>query len=180
MTLQVSSYKSTLIWRNALVFALLVLAFGCQPSQPGGGNAGGGNPAVGNTGGGSVADKMGENAAAAPAQKVFPAQRANANVCKLGAKLRDNSDAQKMITGIPGALLDVKVGTIFEIQIPQAIQLYKAEHGRVPKNHAEFVARVLEPNQLKLPELVDGMVYQFNPEKEELWAYPKGELPAEK
>jgi hypothetical protein len=115
-----------------------------------------------------------------PVLTVFPAQRAKADLCKLGAKLRDNNDAQKMITGIPGKLLDVKVGTVLDIQIPQAIQLFKASEGRVPKNHAEFLARVCEPNNIKLPDLIDGMVYQFNPEREELWAYPADEVPVEK
>ncbi|MFO0941013.1 MAG: hypothetical protein U0930_09610 [Pirellulales bacterium] len=117
--------------------------------------------------------------AAAPAQLPL-AQRATSAVCKSGAKLRDNNDAQKIVTGAPGVLLDVKLDTVFNIQIPQALQLFKASEGKVPKNHADFVAKVLEPNNLKLPELIDGMVYQFNPEREELWAYPKDQVPSEK
>lgn len=145
---------------------LLLGAIGCKPGSE---NAT------------AVVDSGAEQAAEAPpAKEVYPAQRANANLCKLGAKLRDNNDAQKMITGIPGKLLDVKVGTVLDIQVPQAIQFFKAEHGRVPKNHAEFLSRVCEPNQIKLPDLIDGMVYQFNPAKEELWAYPEGESPVER
>lgn len=115
-----------------------------------------------------------------PAPILPPAQRATSDLCKSGAKLRDNNDAQKIITGAPGVLLDVKSGAVLELQIPPAIQHFKATHGRVPKNHAEFVSGVLELNNLQLPQLIDGMVYQFNPEKEELWAYPKDQLPPEK
>ena len=117
---------------------------------------------------------------AAPPAQLPPAQRATSAVCKSGAKLRDNNDAQKIVTGAPGVLLDFKSDSVFNIQIPQALQFFKASEGRVPKNHAEFVAKILEPNNLKLPELIDGMVYQFNPEKEELWAYPKDQVPTEK
>jgi hypothetical protein len=147
----------------AISIVAIGLLVGCKP--------------IGDNMGSAVAEA--DAAVAPPAPAVFPPQRANADLCKLGAKLRDNNDAQKMITGVPGKLLDVKVGAVLDIQIPQAIQLFKASEGRVPKNHAEFVAKVLEPNMLKLPELIDGMVYQFNPIKEELWAYPKDEVPAE-
>lgn len=147
-----------------LVLALSALQSGCKP----------------NSNSSQTADAGDAGQPAAPVLELFPAQRAKADLCKLGAKLRDNNDAQKMITGAAGKLLDVKVGAILDIQVPQAIQLFKAEHGRVPKNHAEFVQRVLEPNKLTLPELIDGMVYQFNPEREELWAYPKDEVPPER
>ncbi len=117
----------------------------------------------------------GDAAAAVP-----PAQKASSAVVKAGAKLRDNSDAQKMITGKAGVLLDAPSNTLFNIKIPHAIQLFKAAEGRVPKNHAEFMAKIIEHNHLTLPVLIDGLVYQFNPEKEELWVYPKDQVPAEK
>lgn len=112
--------------------------------------------------------------------EVFPAQKAKAALCKVGSKLREHNDAQKIITGAASTLLDVKAGTVLEISVPQAIQFFKAEKGRFPKNHQEFLTMVCEPNNIKLPELIDGMVYQFNPELGELWAYPKDEVPVEK
>lgn len=119
-------------------------------------------------------------AAAQAAAPVLQAQRASSAVCKSGAKLRDNNDAQKMVTGAPGVLLDFKSDSIFNLQIPPALQLFKASEGRFPKNHAEFMSKIIEANNLKLPELIDGLVYQFNPELGELWVYPKDQVPAEK
>lgn len=159
----VKSMSSSLVLSAALSAAIV----GCDNSQDAAPSV------VGNPAG--VANEV----AAAPVQ-LPQAQRATSAVCKSGAKLRDDSDAQKIVTGAPGVLLSVKSDSVFNIQIPQAVQLYKASEGRVPKNHAEFVAKILEPNNLKLPELIDGMVYQFNPEKEELWAYPKDQVPTEK
>lgn len=150
---------NTLCLSSALA-AMTCVGIGCQPN-----NSNSASTVVGDPG-------------SAPA--LPPAQRANADLAKVGSKLRDNSDAQKMITGAPGVLLDVKAGAVFDIQIPQAIQIFKASEGRVPKNHAEFMAKIIEPNNLMLPVLIDGMVYQFNPEKEELWAYPKDQVPPEK
>ena len=156
----------TLCLSSALA-ALTCAGIGCKPN-----NSNSASTVVGDPG---TAPGGGDAAAAVP-----PAQKASVAVVKAGAKLRDNSDAQKMITGAPGVLLDVKAGTVFDISIPQAIQLFKASEGRVPKNHAEFMAKIMEPNNLTLPSLIDGLVYQFNPEKEELWVYPKDQVPPEK
>lgn len=152
-----------------LSIALLILALGCKPpsASP--------NPA------GQASDPVAANQEEPTAPAPLPEpQRANVKLCKAGAKLRDNNDAQKIITGAPGIMLDVKSSSVLDIKIPHALNLFKAEHGRVPKNHAEFMSRIVEFNNLTLPELLDGLVYQFNPEKEELWAYPKDKVPAEK
>ena len=154
---------------SSAIAAMTCAGIGCQPN-----NSNSASTVVGDPG----SAPGGAEGAAAPA--VPPAQKASAAVVKAGAKLRDNSDAQKMITGAPGVLLDVKAGAVFDISIPQAVQYFKASEGRVPKNHAEFMAKIIEPNNLMLPVLIDGLVYQFNPEKEELWVYPKDQVPPEK
>ena len=145
---------------SSAIAAMTCAGIGCKPN-----NSNSASTVVGDPG-------------TAPA--VPQAQKASAAVVKAGAKLRDNSDAQKMITGAPGVLLDAGPNALFNIKIPHAIQLFKAPEGRVPKNHAEFMAKIIEPNNLTLPVLIDGLVYQFNPEKEELWVYPKDQVPPEK
>lgn len=107
------------------------------------------------------------------------AQRADVGVAKQGQKLMEHSDAQKVITGPASQLFQVRQAAIFNIQIPQALQLYQAQHGRSPSNHDEFVKQILEPNRLSLPELPNGMVYQFNPEQQELWVYPADQVPSQ-
>ncbi len=155
----------TLFLSSALA-AMTCAGIGCQPN-----NSNSASTVIGDPG----SAPGGDAAPAAPS-----AQKASSAVVKAGAKLRDNSDAQKMITGAPGVLLDFKADSVFDLQIAPLIQQFKASEGRVPKNHAEFMAKIIEPNNLTLPVLIDGLVYQFNPEKEELWVYPKDQVPTEK
>ncbi len=46
---------------------------------------------------------------------------------------------------------------VFEIQIPSAINLFKAEHNRFPKDWAEFKREILDPASIQLPELRRGI-----------------------
>ena len=46
---------------------------------------------------------------------------------------------------------------VFEIQIPSAINLFKAEHNRFPKDWPEFKREILDPAFIKLPELRRGI-----------------------
>jgi hypothetical protein len=69
-------------------------------------------------------------------------------------------------------LFAVKEKVAFDIQIPQALGLFRATEGRLPKSHEEFMEKIIKANQIKLPELPAGMVYRFNTELGELWVDP--------
>lgn len=56
----------------------------------------------------------------------------------------------------------------FQVQIPHALQLYKATNGHYPRTQEEFVNEILTPNGVKLPELPQGHRYVYDPEKGEL------------
>ena len=105
------------------------------------------------------------------------AQKAEAGVGKQGQLLAGHSDAQKIISGPAATLLNVKQKKILEWDVPKALQLYQALEGNFPKSHEEFMAKIVEANNLVLPELPEGAVYHFNTEKGELWVYPEGEVP---
>lgn len=55
----------------------------------------------------------------------------------------------------------------FQIEIPGAYKLYKAEN-ETPLTLDEFKEKVLDPNGIKLPPLPPGHTYEWDPEKEEL------------
>src|SRR5262245_21192927 len=57
----------------------------------------------------------------------------------------------------------------FEIEVPKALQLYKAisADGRGPKTHEEFMTNVIQANMIKLPLLPPGHRYVYDPETEE-------------
>jgi hypothetical protein len=57
----------------------------------------------------------------------------------------------------------------FEIQIPNAMKLYKAEHdNKGPKTHDEFMNIIIKENGVQLPDLAAGEEYMYIPETEEL------------
>jgi hypothetical protein len=61
-----------------------------------------------------------------------------------------------------------KEAIAFRIQVPKALSLYRATNGYFPKTQEEFVREILEPNQIKLPELPDDHRYVYDPETGEL------------
>jgi hypothetical protein len=56
----------------------------------------------------------------------------------------------------------------FEIEIPQNMKLFQAEHNRFPKDFAEFKRAILDPSQITLPELPAGDHYVYDPKEHEL------------
>jgi hypothetical protein len=105
------------------------------------------------------------------------AQKAVAGVGKGGQRLKDHSQYGKILSGPISTLKHIQQLAPLEIQIPHALNLFKAEHGRAPKDHAEFMAKIIEFNRIQLPELPEGAVYHYNKEAGELWVYPAEEVP---
>lgn len=112
-----------------------------------------------------------------PAAPEVVAQKAVAGVGKKGQSLRNDTGVAKMISGPASALFNVQQKAVLEIQIPHALQLFQATEGRLPKSHEEFMEKIVAANNLVLPELPEGAVYQFDTEKGELWVYPEDEVP---
>ncbi len=57
---------------------------------------------------------------------------------------------------------------VFDVQIPHAMNLFKATHGRAPDSHEEFVQEIIDFNRIDLPELPDGRQYRYDPDTEQL------------
>jgi hypothetical protein len=62
----------------------------------------------------------------------------------------------------------MKEAISFTIQIPHAMNLYKAMEGHAPKTHEEFMEKIIKPNGIKLPELPEGERYLYDPKTEQL------------
>ena len=56
----------------------------------------------------------------------------------------------------------------FDIQLAEAMKLYKATNGNAPKSHEEFMEKIVKENMIKLPELPSGDRYIYVPQREEL------------
>jgi hypothetical protein len=66
------------------------------------------------------------------------------------------------------ALFAAKERIAFDIQIPQAMQLFKAGEGRAPKSHDEFMEKIVKFNHINLPTLHEGHRYVYDPKAEQL------------
>jgi hypothetical protein len=66
---------------------------------------------------------------------------------------------------------------VFDIQIPHAMNLYKASNdNKGPASHEEFMTHIIQANQLKLPKLIEGEKYVYDASTEQLMV----ERPAKK
>jgi hypothetical protein len=97
---------------------------------------------------------------------------AKAGVAKQGQSLRNEQGIGRMIAQPAITLFTVRERAVFEIQIPSAMNLFNATEGRAPKNHDEFMTKIINQNQIKLPELPAGKTYQYHPEDAQLWVHP--------
>ncbi len=60
------------------------------------------------------------------------------------------------------------VSEISKLQIKQALGLFEAEHGRMPKDLEEFMTRIIKQNNIELPVLPGKRRYQYDVENHEL------------
>jgi hypothetical protein len=93
--------------------------------------------------------------------------KAEAGVGKKGQRL-EKKGLVRMMTVPALAFFRTEQRVVFEIQIPHALNLYKALHGDFPKTQEEFMKEIVKANQLDLPELPAGNRYVYDPEKGEL------------
>ena len=57
----------------------------------------------------------------------------------------------------------------YEIEVPQAMNLYKASHDfKGPATHEAFMKEIIKDNNIKLPELPEGHRYIYDPKTETL------------
>ncbi len=52
--------------------------------------------------------------------------------------------------------------TVFDMQIPQAMNLFQASEGRYPNSEEEFMERIIKANMINLPKLKDGDSYFYD------------------
>ena len=154
----------------ASTWVLLVIATGCEVQQRGNESAAGNGasydmsaqptpplPAV-------VQDPS-QPAGAVPQQQEQEMVRERAQV-GVGEKGRDIGEG--IISTPIKAYFSAKQQIVFNIQIPHAMNLYKATNDRAPRTHDEFMSKIIKANFVKLPQLPEGHEYVYDPEKEEL------------
>jgi hypothetical protein len=100
--------------------------------------------------------------AAAPAPAPIEPQRRKAE-----AKHKDYGGG--IILTPAASLFTIRERIIFEVQIPEAMKLFKAANNdQGPKTHEEFMEKIIKANQIHLPELLAGERYIYDPKTEQL------------
>lgn len=140
-----------------LVFVALLGATGCKPQE-------------------QIDKERAERAAlehASSTPPALPAQKAGVGVGIKGDSLDGVPDQSPggILAAPVKAYFRTKERAVFEIQIPQMLNLYKALHGKSPQSHDEFM-KELEANRIQLPKLPEGMRYIYKVDLEELWVEP--------
>ena len=51
---------------------------------------------------------------------------------------------------------------VAELGITQAVEMFRATEGRYPKDHDEFMQKVIKANRIRLPEPNAGQRYQYD------------------
>lgn len=140
---------------SVLAFAMLPAA-GCRPPKSELSSRAGGS-GQGNDVSENVDPDAGENSTGKK-DIVVPAVP---GVGKQGQGLRDRTG---YLSTVGSAYFDAKQRIEFEIKIPHAMNLFKAEHGRLPKTEEEFFEKIIKFNQINLPELPEGHSYFYDTE----------------
>jgi hypothetical protein len=73
-------------------------------------------------------------------------------------------DEDRMSTPLIGGLAAYgpMLEKISKLYIEQAVNLFFAEHGRYPKDYAEFKEHIIDANHIQLPVLPGGAEYQYD------------------
>lgn len=71
------------------------------------------------------------------------------------------------ITGPLTVLQNAKI-EIPQLAIQHALELFNASEGRYPNSFDEFMKRVIQENQIRLPQLPQGMEFQYDVQNHKL------------
>lgn len=98
----------------------------------------------------------------APAKSITVQQQKAA--VGVGKKGRDYGEG--FVATPIGSMFAASEKIIFDIKIPHAMNLFKAQEDRPPKDHEEFMEKIIKANHIELPELPDDHRYRYDPETE--------------
>jgi len=84
-----------------------------------------------------------------------------------GEEVSDGKVELNLITGAAGAYGPL-VQKVSNIAVVQAVNLFNAAEGRYPKDHEEFMSKVIKRNNIRLAMLPHGSVYKYDVENHEL------------
>jgi len=112
--------------------------------------------------GAAAGEQSTEPAPAEPEQEMVR-EKATAGITGKGQNIREG-----IISTPVRAYFTTQERIVFDIQVPQAMNLFRATNGRDPSSHEEFMTQIIEFNKIPLPELRPGHKYVYDPKTAEL------------
>jgi hypothetical protein len=95
--------------------------------------------------------------------------KAEVGVGKKGRSLDQYDKGVERVIAQPARMLfATEQKMVFEVQIPQAMQLFEALEGRAPTSHEEFMSKIIQSNNIQLPQLPEGQKYIYDPQTKQL------------
>ena len=127
---------------------------------------------------GEVATEVVETPAPAPPEVPVavpePAAPPVQKPADVGVGKRGHNMGQGIIATPVAAYFAAKEQVAFRVEVPQAMNLYKATNGRAPQSDEEFMKEIIQANNIKLPELPAGHKYFYDPATEQLMVEAPG------
>ncbi len=97
-----------------------------------------------------------------------PPEPVNQKPAGVGVGKRGRGYGQGVVATPAASLWAASERITFEFEISKAMQLFKATEDRGPKDHAEYMEKIIKANHIHLPELPEGDRYMYDPKTEEL------------
>jgi hypothetical protein len=85
---------------------------------------------------------------------------------EVGVGAKGRGYGQGVVATPAASLFAAQERLVFDVEIPHALDLFKATEGRGPKDNDEFMQRIIKENHIKLPELPEGDRYMYDPKTE--------------
>lgn len=102
------------------------------------------------------------------APPVMVQEKAQPGVGKRGGDIPAEPTAGAILTTPTNVYFRAQEQVVFNIQIPEALKLFKATEGRAPDSEEEFFAKIIKANNINLPELPAGHAYKYDVAQEQL------------
>jgi hypothetical protein len=104
-----------------------------------------------------------------PPPEAAPTPGTTQKPAEVGVGKKGRGYGKGVIVTPVASLFAARERLVFEVQIPQAMQLFKAMNdNKGPKSHDEFMQKIVKENNIKLPELPAGDRYMYDPKTEQL------------
>jgi hypothetical protein len=148
------------VWLLAVVLPGCLVLLGCEPPPP-----------VAQNNAASPAPPPPPGAAVPPPATETPPPPETETVKAeqgVGIKGRSLDEYEGVVVTPVKTLFAVKENLVFTNQIPKALQLFNATEGRNPMSHEEFMEKIVQANNIRLPELAEGHRYLYDPTTNEL------------